>query len=340
MSVTIQLRRGSLSQWSTANPILAVGEIGFVTDDLSYKIGDGSTAWNSLPARELTGVFESAVFESYDATTEPSPPGAAELRIYSKDVAGRQMLKQKGPSGLDTQLQEALYGNGVEMILPNATTVYSNVGCATFTVVGTTSHPTLAAGSLRLSTRRAIVTSAASANSASELRITTTRCWRGDAAGLGGFFAVFRFGCSSAVSGQRLFVGLMSATGATSTSQDPAALTNVIGVGNAAADANLQILHNDGSGTCTKVDLGASFPVPSSANNAIYELTLFAQTNDTEIGWRVVRLDTGDATSGTITTSDIPTSTTFLAPHLYVNNNAVASAVILDFYRYYLSSDY
>lgn len=340
MSVTIQLRRGTASEWSTANPVLAVGEIGVVTDDLSYKIGDGSTAWNGLSARELTGVFTGLTLDSYSAVTEPSAPSAGDLLLYGKDVAGRQMLKQKGPSGLDTQLQEAIYSNGIEYILPASSTAFSTNGSAAFTAVGTVSHPALAAGSLRASTRRAIVTSAASANSASELRVAATRAWRGDAAGLGGFFAYFRFGCSSAVAGQRLFVGLMSVTTAISTSQDPAALTNVVGIGNAAADANLQILHNDGSGTCTKVDLGASFPVPSSSNNAIYELTLFAKANDTEIGWRVVRLDTGDATSGTITTSDIPTSTTFLAPHLYVNNNAVASAVILDFYRYYLSSDY
>ncbi len=340
MSVTIQLRRGTAAEWALANPVLADGEPGVNTDDLSYKIGDGVTPWNSLSARELTGVFEGATFDSYDASTEPSAPSAGNLIIYGKTVAGRQMLKQKGPSGLDTQLQESIYSNGIECILPNATTAFSNIGTATFTAVGTVSHPALAAGSLRASTRRAIVTSAATANSASELRVAATRCWRGDASGLGGFFAVFRFGCSSAVAGQRVFVGLMSVTTAISTSQDVPALTNAIGVGNGAADANLQILHNDGSGTCTKVDLGASFPVPSSSNNAIYELTLFAKANDTEIGWRVVRLDTGDVASGTITTSDIPTGGTFLAPHLYVNNNGVASAVILDFYRYYLSSDY
>lgn len=340
MSVTIQLRRGTATEWSTANPVLAEGEVGLVTDDLSYKIGDGTTAWNSLAARELTGIYEGATFDSYDESTEPSAPSAGNLIIYGKAVAGRQMLKQKGPSGLDTQLQESLYGNGIELILPSSSTAFTAIGTATFTAVGTVSHPALAAGSLRASTRRAIVTSAATANSASELRVAATRAWRGDTAGQGGFFAIFRFGCSSAVSGQRVFVGLSSATTAISTSQDPAALTNVIGIGNAAADANLQILHNDGSGTCTKVDLGSSFPVPSSSNNALYELVLFAKANDTEIGWRVVRLDTGDVASGTITTSDIPTGGTFLAPHLYVNNNGVASAVILDFYRYYLSSDY
>jgi len=49
MATRIQVRRGTTTQWSTANPILAAGEIGFDTDTANIKIGDGSTQWNSLP---------------------------------------------------------------------------------------------------------------------------------------------------------------------------------------------------------------------------------------------------------------------------------------------------
>ena len=44
----IQVRRGTASQWTSANPTLASGEFGFETDTDKVKIGDGSTAWNSL----------------------------------------------------------------------------------------------------------------------------------------------------------------------------------------------------------------------------------------------------------------------------------------------------
>jgi hypothetical protein len=44
----IQVRRGTASQWTSTNPTLAAGEIGFETDTLRAKIGNGSTAWNSL----------------------------------------------------------------------------------------------------------------------------------------------------------------------------------------------------------------------------------------------------------------------------------------------------
>jgi hypothetical protein len=44
----IQWRKGTASQWTTANPVLAVGEPGFETDTGKFKVGDGATAWTSL----------------------------------------------------------------------------------------------------------------------------------------------------------------------------------------------------------------------------------------------------------------------------------------------------
>lgn len=44
----IQVRRGTSTQWTTANPVLAQGEPGYETNTGRFKIGNGSTAWNSL----------------------------------------------------------------------------------------------------------------------------------------------------------------------------------------------------------------------------------------------------------------------------------------------------
>jgi len=49
MSIQIQLRRGTASQWTTANTLLAQGEVGLETDTNKFKFGDGVTTWNSLP---------------------------------------------------------------------------------------------------------------------------------------------------------------------------------------------------------------------------------------------------------------------------------------------------
>jgi hypothetical protein len=45
----IQLRRGTAAQWTSANPVLAAGEMGVETDTVKAKIGDGTLAWNALP---------------------------------------------------------------------------------------------------------------------------------------------------------------------------------------------------------------------------------------------------------------------------------------------------
>jgi hypothetical protein len=61
MATKIQLRRGTASQWTSANPTLSSGEAGFETDTGKLKIGNGSTAWNSLSYASVT---------SSDITTE------------------------------------------------------------------------------------------------------------------------------------------------------------------------------------------------------------------------------------------------------------------------------
>lgn len=44
----IQIRRGTLADWTSTNPTLALGEIALTTDTRQLKIGNGTTAWNSL----------------------------------------------------------------------------------------------------------------------------------------------------------------------------------------------------------------------------------------------------------------------------------------------------
>lgn len=48
MASQIQIRRDTASNWSSANPTLAQGELGIETDTRNVKVGDGSTAWSSL----------------------------------------------------------------------------------------------------------------------------------------------------------------------------------------------------------------------------------------------------------------------------------------------------
>ena len=44
----VQIKRDTAANWVTNNPVLLAGEFGYETDTKFLKIGDGTTAWNSL----------------------------------------------------------------------------------------------------------------------------------------------------------------------------------------------------------------------------------------------------------------------------------------------------
>lgn len=48
MAVKILIRRATAAEWTSADPTLAQGELGYETDTQKLKMGDGSTAWTSL----------------------------------------------------------------------------------------------------------------------------------------------------------------------------------------------------------------------------------------------------------------------------------------------------
>ena len=65
----IQLRRDTATNWASANPILASGEPAFETDTGKFKIGDGVTAYNSLPYKDDGG--GSGTTDYTDLTNKP-----------------------------------------------------------------------------------------------------------------------------------------------------------------------------------------------------------------------------------------------------------------------------
>lgn len=92
-------------------------------------------------------------------------------------------------------------------------------------------------------------------------------------------------------------------------------LTNCIFVGNDGADANLQVMHNDASGTCTKIDLGANFPANRTSGaemTTMYAIEIYNDVRATEVLYSVTNLETGNVAQGTITTN-LPATTQGLA---------------------------
>jgi len=73
MADLIQIRRDTAANWTSANPILAQGELGAETDTDKIKIGDGTTAWSSLAylidtGDYLTSAAIGSTVQAYDAT--------------------------------------------------------------------------------------------------------------------------------------------------------------------------------------------------------------------------------------------------------------------------------
>ena len=76
MATQIQLRRGIASEWTSENPTLAAGEAGVETDTGQLKIGDGSTAWNSLDyagASEGGGGGVENIYACFRMITDDAP---------------------------------------------------------------------------------------------------------------------------------------------------------------------------------------------------------------------------------------------------------------------------
>lgn len=69
MTIKIQIRRGTSTQWTTSDPTLAAGEIGYETNTQKIKIGDGTTAWTSLSYFPDSSVIKFTPVGSLSSTT-------------------------------------------------------------------------------------------------------------------------------------------------------------------------------------------------------------------------------------------------------------------------------
>ncbi len=273
------------------------------------------------------------------AQTDPAAPTAGNLRIYAKDIAGRIMPKWLGPGGVDTPFQANLGFNRVTWTTPAGgaalTTCISTFG-STFTNTGTVANPTPTSTNLLTSVRRVTFSTGITAGTVAGHRQSTLQVWRGNVAGRGGFFYTTRFGTTTLVAGNRAFVGMADSVAAP-TNVDPTTNTTPgkIGLAINTNTGNWNLVNNITGTAPTVLDLGANFPVDTTS---LYELVLFSAPNGSSIGWRVNNISTGNVVSGSLSTN-IPSSTTFLAPQFWITNNATGVAAIFNFSGWYLESD-
>ena len=180
--------------------------------------------------------------------------------------------------------------------------------------------------------------SAATGGSATEERAAGWVCWRGTAEGLGGWSYVNRLSMASLQATSVGFFGLLGSTSALSATLALNALTNALGIGfERGLHTSWQIVHNDATGAPTLIDLGAAFPVASSAN--VMSLYIAAAPNADDVGIRVVEEVSGAVAEVTIST-DLPAQSQMLSPRNYLNNGGAAAAVAYDCSGVYVETDF
>jgi len=79
MATRIQVRRGTTSQWNTADPVLNEGEIGYNSNLGQIKVGDGTTIWSELDYLVSTGSLDTSLGSYIPDTEKSAVSGVAEL---------------------------------------------------------------------------------------------------------------------------------------------------------------------------------------------------------------------------------------------------------------------
>jgi len=268
-------------------------------------------------------------------TSTPTAPSSGGLKVLSSNYANHPHPHYMGPSDPIPQALQPMLAEGNFLAffthgISNYST-YNVIGAHAPTIVGSMFTPATSAGTpLGAAQRTQIRYTSASTSNCASFRIQYVELFtvNGAAAGVGGFKGVMHSapgdGCTN--SSHRYFMGMMAHKGSIP-DQDPSAYTDFVGIGYDDTDTELQFMHNDSSGTATKVALGASFPKPSANNSVWYKLRLYCPPGTTRtLSYEVIELISGAVASGTVTT-DLPSTSTYVAPVSYTSVGGVSSTV-------------
>lgn len=281
-----------------------------------------------------------------------SVPATDTIGFFARNIGGRMLPKIIGPSGLDTALQPALFGNRIAMFIPSTGTTGTGSGTSigpAWTSNGTVTHPTPATTSPAMSnqmkrTRYANVVTTTNQqlgprfNAASEQQF-----WRGNAAGLGGFFFATRFIVELwAASTCRIFAGLAS-TSTGSVCISDTVINDVCGLWHDTTDpnsgANSFNFVTRNTVTTTKQSIALSNAI--AAGNS-YDFYMFCPPNGSTIYWRLDDIVNGVSYEGSTSTT-LPTNTAFMQPQVQMSNgtaNVTATTVAIGVAGIYVESDH
>ena len=354
-TATVQTLTGLSPIWSIIDgewaTIEATGNVNMVTSDvptpgagvLHFKQGGAGNYTLQLNGTEISvdpalGATTRIDF-SYDGTTfvyessyDVGGASSGELTEYSgisapaAPASGVTLYSSKKASNVPAfidphsniiELQQNIFGASVfGFRAAVGSNSFPTWGGGTFTSVGNIASAPFSGSNYWLQALKNIITTPATISNSALLRHSSGGCFR-----TWGFMYSITFGIHVLGTTPRFFAGLtgIAAIG----NVEPSTVTNMIGVGFDTGETTFRLMHNDGSGTATKVDLGANFPVTQAAN--IYELRLYCLPAG-NVFYSLHRKNTGDIAMGEITT-DLPAGATNLGVQIWMNNGATAEAI-------------
>lgn len=341
-SHTAQLYRGGTANTNAITPSYTLAANGVI----NYEDGQGWDNSTVVVGNALLNDTHSG-YSEYASIANPSPPSSGNLRFFARLISGRMLPKWMPPSGVDNPIQPAFFGNNIVMYYPTSST---NGGTATlntfgvsWTAGGTVSHPTPAAGVYTQIHRTQYTNVVTTTNQTLGIIATAAGLpmfYRGNAAGLGGFFFFVRFGIELKVADTtRLFVGLTSLATAMTAADVASNTGDFCGIAHDTADgANvLWFITRDNTTTHKTAISGFTY-----AAGQAYDFYMYCKPNDSTIYYRIDNVNAGTTIVDTSETNNVPRNTIMMGPQITMSNgtaNTTVTTVALSISKVYVESD-
>lgn len=314
---------------------------------LTYTEGAGWDVY--APSNIVTLNGYNSGYSDYAAIADPTTPGAGVLRVYAKLISGRAMPKWVPQSGVDCICQPSLFNNSIILYTPTSgTTVTGGFGTlwAKGSSAGTVNTPTPVSTSpaiINQIKRTRHVNAVTTTNQVMGITATASgqpQHWRGNSAGLGGFFFFCRFVIELwPANSCRIFVGMTPGTAEAAASDTFP--VNSVGLWHDTTHGNnvLYFATKDAS----TLTLGTAIPSAVIAAGQGFDLYIYCPPNDSNIYYRVDDINAGTTLIDTSTSTTLPANTVFLGPQATVSNgtaNITATTVGIGVARIYVESDF
>lgn len=296
-------------------------------------IGTSTTNWTGVSIDIWDDENNTMTFPAHPS--DPPAPPAGYVNLFAKNLGGRLVPAFKVASGLTSSLQPHMARNGWAQWRPTpGSTTVSAIGAAALTATGTATAASYATTSLHTrSTRVDYLVTVAATTAVAGYRIGTN-IYRGQ----DGYHHIFRVAPATGTAGvstQRFFCGMAGSTAAP-TDVNPSTLTDIVGAGYDAADANWQIFFNDATGTATKVDTGIARPTTDRPGP--YSVMIYCPPGGASLSVTFVDESTGTSFSTTATT-DLLTPATACGPRAYHSVGGTSSVTGLTLFGGYMETD-